>query len=119
MMIKKIFLSLILLLSVTNSYSQIDILRSKIEDIIRNKQAKVGVSISSLDLKDTLSINGDEHFVLQSVYKFHLALAVLSQVDNGKLALKQLIFFITIRLRNKNVESFKGKTSGRQCDLTT
>jgi beta-lactamase class A len=92
MMIKKIFLSLILLLSVTEAYSQIDLLRTKIESILSGKKAKVGVAISSLDTKDTLSINGNERLVMQSVFKFHIALAVMSLVEEGKLSLTQEVF---------------------------
>lgn len=67
-------------------------LRQNIEKIIASKKANVGVSIYSIGNKDTLSINGDAHFPLQSVFKFHIALAVLHEVDKGKLSLSQNIF---------------------------
>ena len=51
----------------------------------------MGVSILGNNGKDSLSINGDRHFPLQSVFKFHIALAVLSQVDQGKFSLDQKI----------------------------
>jgi len=51
----------------------------------------VGVSIVGKNGKDTVSINGNDHFPLQSVFKFHIALAVLSQIDKGKLSLDQKI----------------------------
>lgn len=92
MMNRKIIVLLILFLSVTNSYSQIDKLRNKVEDILSGKRAKVGVSVSSADFKDTLSVNGNERFVMQSVFKFHLALAVMSLVEEGKLSLQQNIY---------------------------
>jgi beta-lactamase class A len=46
-----------------------------------------------LDLagKDTLTVNGKGHFAMQSVYKFHLGLAVLDQIDKGKFKLDQKI----------------------------
>ncbi|MCX6157722.1 MAG: class A beta-lactamase, subclass A2 [Ignavibacteriae bacterium] len=91
-MISKIILILIFVLSNSAVFSQIDLLRSKIENILSGKRAKVGVAISSLETKDTLSINGNEQFVMQSVFKFHLALAVLSHVENCKLSLKQNVF---------------------------
>lgn len=91
-MIKKYIILLVLLLSVTNTYSQIDILRSKVENILKGKRAKVGVAISSLDTKDTLSINGNERLVMQSVFKFHIALAVMYLVEEGKLSLTQEVF---------------------------
>jgi beta-lactamase class A len=97
---KKILIAaLIIFLSVANTYSQIDLLRTKIESIIINKRAKVGVAISSIDFKDTLSINGNDRFPMQSVYKFHLALAVLSLVEDGKFSLNQKVFVSKSDLR--------------------
>lgn len=65
--------------------------RQKIQQIISTRKATVGVSIIGSNSKDTLSINGETHFPMQSVFKFHIALAVLSQVDQGKLSLDQKI----------------------------
>lgn len=68
-----------------------DVLRQKLNQIIATKNATVGVSIIGNNGKDTLSINGDRHFPLQSVFKFHIGLAVLSQIDKGKFFLNQKI----------------------------
>ena len=68
-----------------------DSLRQKIQQIVLTKNAVTGVSIIGANGIDTLSINGDLHFPLQSVFKFHIALAVLSQIDKGKLSLDQKI----------------------------
>ena len=68
-----------------------DVLRQKIKHIASEKNATVGVAIIGNNGKDTLSINGDSRFPLQSVYKLHIALAVLSQIDQGKFSLNQKI----------------------------
>jgi beta-lactamase class A len=68
-----------------------DSLRQKIQQVLSAKNAVVGVSIAGSNEKDTLSINGDKHLPMQSVFKFHIALVVLSEVDKGKLALDQKI----------------------------
>ena len=68
-----------------------DSLRQKIQQIVSAKNVVVGVSIISNDGKDTVSINGDRHFPMQSVFKFHIALAVLSQIDKGNFSLDQKI----------------------------
>ena len=68
-----------------------DTLRKNIQKIISAKNAIVGVSLIGNNGLDTLSINGDSHFPMQSVFKFHIALTVLSQIDKGKLALDQKI----------------------------
>lgn len=86
------FLFLSLFLSTTICLSQPDFLRKKIERIIFEKKADVGVSILGLEDSDTLTVHGSRHYPMQSVYKFHLALAILHQVDKGVLSLSQKIF---------------------------
>jgi beta-lactamase class A/beta-lactamase class A VEB len=66
-------------------------LQQKIRQIISDKHAVVGVSIIGNNGKDTVSVNGERHYPMQSVFKFHIALAVLSQIDRGKLSFTQKI----------------------------
>ena len=82
---------LFLLISYQASAQTTDSLRQKILKITSAKNAFVGVSIMGSNGKDTLSINGDKHFPLQSVFKFHIALALLSQIDKGTFSLTQKI----------------------------
>jgi beta-lactamase class A len=67
-------------------------LRQKINQIIATKKATVGISIKGIEDKDTLSINGNLEAPMMSVFKFHIALTVLNQVDKGKLSLNQKVF---------------------------
>lgn len=67
-------------------------LKENIENIVSGKKATVGVSVLSIEDGDTLSINGDKNFPMMSVFKFHIALAVLKRVDDGQLSLNQKIF---------------------------
>ncbi|MFD2556774.1 class A beta-lactamase, subclass A2 [Sphingobacterium tabacisoli] len=84
-------LILIFLSSCNTQHKDINSLRSKIEQVASEKNAVVGVSIIGNNGKDTLSVNGDRRFPMQSVFKFHIALAVLSEVDKGKFSLDQKI----------------------------
>ena len=68
-------------------FAQVTSLRAGIERVLASKNARVGVAITGLDGFDSLSINGSQHFPLQSVFKFPIALAVLNEVDNGRLFL--------------------------------
>jgi len=91
---KRLFLlTAILFLFLTNCKAQYNsqLLRNKIEHIISDKNAVVGVSIIGNNGKDTLSLHGDRRFPMQSVFKFHIALAVLSEIDKGNLSLDQKI----------------------------
>ncbi|WP_276877114.1 class A beta-lactamase, subclass A2 [Chryseobacterium joostei] len=67
-------------------------LRNKINTITSTKNATVGISVKGIEDKDTLSINGNKETPLMSVFKFHIALAVLNRVDKGKLKLNQKFF---------------------------
>ena len=92
-MIKTLHLTtlLFLFISCQTSAQTVNSLRQKIEQIVSTKNAIVGVAIIGNNGKDTLTINGDRHFPLQSVFKFHIALAVLSQIDQGNFSLNQKI----------------------------
>lgn len=89
---RKIFIVALFALFAFRVHPQIDSLKNKIEQILKTKDATVGVSIRGIESKDSLNINGEIHFPMQSVFKFHIALAVLDQVDQGKLTLNQEIF---------------------------
>ena len=67
-------------------------LRQKIEQVISTKKADIGVSIIGIENHDTMSMNGNKHFPMLSVFKFHVALSVLHEVDEGKLSLNQKIY---------------------------
>jgi len=82
---------LLLFTSCYQVFAQNNILNTRIQEIVASKHADVGLAIKGPNEKDTLFINGNEHFPLQSVFKFHIALAVLSQVDKGKYSLSQKI----------------------------
>lgn len=91
---KRLLQSAVLILFLTGCQSankKSDALRKEIEQIISDKNATVGVSIIGNNGKDTLSINGNRRFPLQSVFKFHIALAVLSEIDQGRFTLNQTI----------------------------
>jgi len=90
-----VFLSLtfsIVFLISSKSLAQIEKLQFEIEQIIKSKNANVGFAMLGIESNDSLSIKGNDHFPMQSVFKFHLALAVMDLVDQGKLKTDQEIF---------------------------
>jgi beta-lactamase class A len=72
-------------------FSQTDQLRESVNKLTQSYDAEIGVAISGIEDKDTLSVNGNKEFVMFSVVKFYTALAVLDQVDKGKISLDQKI----------------------------
>ena len=86
---KKLIL-LFLFVSIFN-FGQNLSLDNKIGDILLNKNATVGVSVLGFENGFRYSRNADKKLPMQSVFKFHIAAAVLDFVDQGKLSLDQKI----------------------------
>jgi len=82
---------LFLLISSQGFTQSIEELRQRIKQILASKNAVVGVSIAGNDGADTLSINGERHFPMQSVFKFHIGIAMLSKIDKGNFSLDQKV----------------------------
>ncbi len=66
-------------------------LRDRIEQISQVAQGRVGVTATVLETGESVTLNGDQQFPMQSVYKFPIAMAVLAQVDQENLKLDQKI----------------------------
>jgi beta-lactamase class A len=66
-------------------------LRDRIEQISQAARGRVGVKATVLETGESVTLNGDQQFPMQSVYKFPIGMAVLAQVDQGKLKLDQQV----------------------------
>jgi beta-lactamase class A len=66
-------------------------LYGQMEKISMDAQGRVGASVILLETKELVSFSGDQKFPMQSVYKFPIGMAVLSQVDKGALKLGQKV----------------------------
>ena len=64
-------------------------LQKQIEQIASAAKGHVGVEAIVLETGEIVSFNPHDHFPMQSVYKFPIAMTVLQAVDNGKLKLDQ------------------------------
>lgn len=86
-------LKIILLLFPALIFSQKGNLNQEISKIIDGKKATVGVSVLGIDFPFSYNnANADKKLPMQSVFKFHIAMAVLDLVDKGKLSLDQKVF---------------------------
>ncbi|MEJ5055925.1 class A beta-lactamase, subclass A2 [Sphingobacterium sp. MYb382] len=93
--------AVVLCLSITHVNAQAkNDLREALKEVLADKNATVGIAISRVDGTDTLSIQGDGHFPMQSVFKFHIALVMLDAVDQGKFTLDQNIVIPKARMQN-------------------
>ena len=77
---------------VNNDYYRFKNLKRDITKIIQSKNALVAVSVMNSKGKTEVNINGNKKVPMLSVFKFHIALAVLDLVDRGILDLEQNIF---------------------------
>jgi beta-lactamase class A len=66
-------------------------LRGRVEQIARAAQGRVGVTAMVLETGESVTLQGDKRFPMQSVYKTPIAMAVLNQVDRGALKLEQTV----------------------------
>lgn len=73
-------------------YSQ-ERLQQQLKQVTDSLEGTVGVCVMGLDFTDTVLLNDDTHYPMQSVYKFPLALAVLDKVDRKELTLQQRVRF--------------------------
>jgi beta-lactamase class A len=72
-------------------FAQQSVLEQKINSIVKDKKATVGVSVLGFENGFKYNKNADKKLPMQSVFKFHIAAAVLDFVDKGKLSLDQKI----------------------------
>ncbi|HET6977134.1 MAG TPA: class A beta-lactamase, subclass A2 [Pyrinomonadaceae bacterium] len=76
--------------SPTDSQQNVD-LQKQIEQIAAQAKGRVGVAAEILETGEAVSSNLHEHYPMQSVYKLPIGMAVLAQVDQGKLKLDQRV----------------------------
>ena len=66
-------------------------LQAQMAQIATATRGPVGAAVVIVEGGKIVSLNGERHFPMQSVYKLPIAMAVLHQVDLGKLKLDQPI----------------------------
>jgi beta-lactamase class A len=66
-------------------------LQIELERIVQSADGRVGVAATLLETGEAVAIKGNERFPMQSVYKFPIGMAVLNQVDQGKLKLDERV----------------------------
>lgn len=84
-------IKLLFLLISTFVFAQKSSLDQKISSIIKDKKATVGISVLGFENGFTYNKNADKKLPMQSVFKFHIAAAVLDYVEKGKLSLDQKV----------------------------
>jgi beta-lactamase class A len=63
----------------------------KLEKLSQGLVGRIGVAAQEIGSGESITVNGDETFVMASTYKVAIAVTALRQVDQGKLKLTDLI----------------------------
>jgi beta-lactamase class A len=111
-------ITLLFILVSTFALSQKSMLDQKINTIIKDKKATVGISVLGLENGFKYSKNGDKKLPMMSVFKFHIACAALELADKGKLSLDQKIFIKKSDLHEKTWSPFRDKYPNGNIEIT-
>ena len=66
-------------------------LQKQIAEIAKEANGKVGVYASVIETGESVSLNPNERFAMQSVVKLPISMAVMKQVEDGKLRIDQKV----------------------------
>jgi beta-lactamase class A len=66
-------------------------LQNQLAQIASAAKGRVGVAAVVLETGESVSLNAHDHFPMQSVYKLPIGMAVMRQVDAGKITLDQKV----------------------------
>jgi len=111
-------ISVLILLLPILTFAQQAKLKSEIETISKQAKGIVGVGVMDLKTQETLLINQDHKFPMQSTFKFPLAIAVLDLVDKGKYKLDQKIHVTKTQLDPETHSPMRDKRPNQDFDIT-
>ncbi|PRB06191.1 hypothetical protein CQ046_03210 [Chryseobacterium sp. MYb7] len=99
------------------TFAQTSLLEQKINSILKNKKATVGVSVLGFENGFKYNKNADKKLPMQSVFKFHIAVAVLNAVDQGKLSLDQKIKLDHSNLLENTWSPLRDQYAGKEVEI--
>jgi beta-lactamase class A len=108
---------LLFLLISAFAFAQQSVLTQKINTIVKGKNATVGISVLDFGNGFTYDKNAAKKMPMQSVFKFHIAAAVLDFVDKGKLSLDQKVVLNPSNLMENTWSPLRDKYSGKNAEV--
>lgn len=100
------------------AFAQQSVLTQKINTIVKGKDATVGISVLDFGNGFTYDKNAAKKMPMQSVFKFHIAAAVLDFVDKGKLSLDQKVVLNPSNLMENTWSPLRDKYSGKNAEVS-
>lgn len=92
-------------------------LEGKIAGFLKGKKATVGVAVLT-DKDETILHNNEMHYPLLSVFKFHVALAVLDKMNREEIPLKHIVHVKASQLQPNTYSPLRQKHSGQDLDIS-
>ena len=92
-------------------------LEGKIAGFLKGKKATVGVAVLT-DKDETILHNNEVHYPLLSVFKFHVALAVLDKMNREEIPLKHIVHVKASQLQPNTYSPLRQKHSGQDLDIS-
>lgn len=108
---------LIFLLISAFAFAQQSVLKKQINNIVKGKNATVGISVLNLEDGFSYDKNAGKKLPMQSVFKFHIAAAVLDLADKGKLSLDQKVTLDASNLMENTWSPLRDKYSGKNAEV--
>ncbi len=93
-------------------------LKKQLQEIASGFDGTIGVAVLDLQNGTMVTLNEDNHFPMQSVFKFPLAIAVMDQVDKGKLSLDQKITLNQKDLLPDTYSPLRDKYQGKNASVS-
>jgi len=108
----------LLSVSVSHAANAQPTLQQQIGSVIDTSGGKIGVGILGLNFSDSILINDEIHYPMQSVYKFPLAMLILHMVDEGRLSLDQVVHITRKELRTDTWSPIADDYPNQAVDMT-
>jgi beta-lactamase class A len=93
-------------------------LKKQLQEIASGFDGEIGVAVLDLQNGTMVTLNEGKHFPMQSVFKFPLAIAVMDQVDKGKLSLDQKITLTKKDLLQDTYSPLRDKYEGQNASVS-
>lgn len=107
----------IAIFSLSTVCGQSQSIENQISDFLKGKKATVGVAVLS-DKGDIIQYNNHVHFPLFSVFKFHVALAVLNKMDKQNISLDSIILVKAAQLHPNTYSPLRQKYPDQDLNIS-
>lgn len=107
MELRKLFICLILLMTGVE-WGMAHVIKERLTDLTKTFRATVGVAVIK-DNKTIVTLNNEEHYPLMSVFKFHVAVAVLDKMAREHVSLNDSLLIRASEIKENTYSPLRKK----------